>query len=184
MPPRVKCPLPPAVRASVADARLATGFLRTPGREATMTRPSAPGEVAETYVAALQHDLVAFDDAALVGVVRQPTGWFHGAVDENRPALGPPTDLLTETKQRHEDLQMQGLCDEGAHNAAWDEVGFEERYREYVRESDAAQSALDELANRVREGETVVLVCFEAEDKRCHRQLLVDLLDTRLSDGT
>ncbi|WP_227738851.1 DUF488 domain-containing protein [Halorientalis pallida] len=138
------------------------------------------GEVAETYVAALQHDLVDFEDAALVGVVRQPTGWFHGAVDENRPALGPPAALLEETKRRHEDLKMQGLCDEGAHNAAWDEVGFEARYRDHVRESPDAQAALDDLAERVRDGETVVLVCFEGEDKRCHRRVLVGLLEARL----
>jgi uncharacterized protein YeaO (DUF488 family) len=149
-----------------------------------MARPSAAGEVTETYVAALQHDLVAFDDAALVGVVRQPTGWFHGTVDENRPALGPPTDLLEATKQRQEDLKTQGLCDEGAHNAAWDEVGFEERYREHVRESPDAQAALADLAERVRDGETVVLVCFEAEDKRCHRHVLVELLEGRLANGT
>ena len=145
---------------------------------------SDAGEVTETYVAALQHDLVAFDDAVLVGVVRQPTGWFHGAVDENRPALGPPPELLEETKQRHEDLKLQGLCDEGAHNAAWDEVGFEERYRDHVRESADAQAALDDLAEHVRDGETVVLVCFEGEDKRCHRHVLVELLDERLADGT
>ena len=149
-----------------------------------MARPSAAGEVTETYVAALQHDPDALDDAALVGVARQPTGWFHGAVDENRPALGPPQDLLAETKQRHEDLKMQGLCDEGAHNAAWDEVGFEERYRDHVRESADAQAALDGLAAHVRDGETVVLVCFEGEDKRCHRHVLVELLDERLADGT
>ncbi|WP_424018544.1 DUF488 domain-containing protein [Halorientalis pallida] len=148
-----------------------------------MARPGS-GEVSETYVAALQHDLVTFEDATLVGVVRQPTGWFHGAVDENRPALGPPENLLEATKQRHEDLKMQGLCDEGAHNAAWDEVGFEERYREYVRESPDAQAVLADLAERARDGETVVLVCFEGEDKRCHRHILVELLDERLADGT
>ncbi|WP_336002896.1 DUF488 domain-containing protein [Halorientalis halophila] len=150
-----------------------------------MTRTSNDaGAVEETYVAALQHDLVAFDDAALVGVVRQPTGWFHGAVDENRPELGPPEDLLEETKQRQEDLKLQGMCDEGAHNAAWEEVDFEARYREHVESSDAAQETLDDLADRVRSGETVVLVCFEAEKKQCHRHALVDLLERRVADGS
>jgi len=144
---------------------------------------SADGAVEETYVAALQHDLVSFEgDTDLVGVVRQPTGWFHGAVDENRPELGPPDDLLEETKQRQEDLKMQGLCDEGAHNAAWDEVGFEDRYREHVHDSVQAQAALDDLTDRVRDGETIVLVCFEGEDKRCHRHMLVEMLQRRL-DG-
>ncbi|AQL44216.1 hypothetical protein BV210_16515 [Halorientalis sp. IM1011] len=148
-----------------------------------MGRSSGAGAVEETYVAALQHDLVSFEgDTMFVGVVRHPTGWFHGEVDENRPTLGPPADLLEETKQRHEDLKMQGLCDEEAHNQAWDDVGFEERYREHVRDSAEAQAALDGLADRVRDGETVVLVCFEGEDKRCHRHMLVEMLEQRL-DG-
>jgi uncharacterized protein YeaO (DUF488 family) len=185
MPPRLKCPLPAAVRASVADAGpFAAEFLRPPSGKVSMSRSSGSGGVEETYVAALQHDLVAFEgETGLVGVVRQPTGWFHGAVDENRPALGPPADLLEATKQRHEDLKMQGLCDQGAHNAAWEAVGFEERYRDHVRESAAAQAALDDLADRVRAGQRVVLVCFEGEDKRCHRHVLVELLESRVAGG-
>jgi hypothetical protein len=43
------------------------------------------GTLDETYVAALQHDLVEPGDATLVGVVRHPTGWFRAATDENQP---------------------------------------------------------------------------------------------------
>lgn len=146
----------------------------------TTAGASGTGRVEETYVAALQHDLVAFDDARLVGVVRRPTGWFEAAVDENRPELAPPADLLDAVKQRHEDLKMQGMCDEGAHNAAWEDTDFEATYRDHVRESDAAQAELDDLAETVRDGETVALVCFEGDDKRCHRHALVELLEARL----
>ncbi|AEN06104.1 hypothetical protein Halar_2450 [halophilic archaeon DL31] len=85
------------------------------------------GLLEDTYVAALQHGLGDVSEATLVGVVRRPTGWFRTTVDENSQTLEPPADLLDEFKQRHEDFKMQGLCDEGAHNAAWDEVGFEKR---------------------------------------------------------
>ncbi|QIO22645.1 DUF488 family protein [Haloarcula sp. JP-L23] len=139
------------------------------------------GAVSDTYVAAIQHDLADLSgDETLVGVVRQPTGWFHAAVDENVPELGPPADLLDETKRRAEDLQMQGLCEEGAHNAAWDETDFADRYRTHLDESEAAQRAVDDLCTRVRDGETVVLVCFEGERKRCHRTLLRERLRSRL----
>jgi len=139
------------------------------------------GRVRESYVAAIQHDLADLDgDEGLVGVVREPTGWFHAAVDENRPALGPPADLLRETKQRAEDLQRQGLCEEGAHNAAWDETNFAERYLAHLDDSEAAADALDELETRVRSGQTVVLVCFEGERKRCHRTLVQERLRSRL----
>ncbi len=140
------------------------------------------GEVRDTYHAALQHDLVDLpEDARLVGVVRKPTPWFT-QVDENRPELGPPADLLEETKAKTEDLKMRGMCDEGAHNAAWEETDFDERYREYVESSEEAQAALDDLATRVEGGETVVLICYEGDDKRCHRRTVREMLAERVED--
>lgn len=140
------------------------------------------GTVRETYHAAVQHDLVDVGDATLVGVVRRPTGWFRATVDENHPELGPPETLLDETKARAEDLRRAGLCDEEAHNAAWDETDFARRYREYLDDSAPARERVADLASRARDGETVALVCFEGEDKRCHRRLLADELRGRL-DG-
>ena len=141
------------------------------------------GAISETYVPAIRHDLADLDgDERLVGVVREPTGWFRAAVDENRPELGPPSDLLDETRQRAEDLQMQGLCEEGAHNAAWDETEFASRYLASLDTDDEAQRALDELEGRIHEGDAIVLVCFEGNRKRCHRTLLRDRLQDRL-DG-
>jgi hypothetical protein len=135
------------------------------------------GTVSETYVAAIQHDLVDLGGATAVGVVRRPSGWFHGSVDENHPELGPPEDLLDETKRRQEDFAMAGMCESGAHNAAWEETNFEERYREYINTDADATSALDALRERLRDGEDIVLVCFEPDDKRCHRDILVGLLE-------
>lgn len=139
------------------------------------------GTIGETYHTALQHDLVSLSgDESLVGVVRRPTGWFEGAVDENHPELGPPDDLLDAFKDRHEDLKIQGMCDEGAHNAAWEELGFEERYREHLETSEDAAAVVDDLVSRVRSGEDIVLVCFEAENKRCHRHELVSIIEERV----
>ena len=139
------------------------------------------GRVRETYHAAIQHDLVDLGgDERLVGVVRRPTPWFSGAIDENRPALGPPADLLDEVKARTDDLKLQGLCEEGAHNAAFEEVDFDERYREHLETSEEAQEAIEDLLAAVEDGEDVVLVCFEAENKQCHRHALKDVLEERL----
>jgi hypothetical protein len=138
------------------------------------------GSVRETYVAAVQHDLASLSgDERLVGVVRRPTGWFRAAVDENVPALGPPPDLLEETKVHTEELKVAGLCEEEAHNAAWEETGFGRRYRGYLADSADARAELDRLADLVGAGEDVVLVCFEGEAKRCHRHLLVERLRER-----
>ncbi|ADJ17125.1 hypothetical protein HacjB3_18928 (plasmid) [Halalkalicoccus jeotgali B3] len=140
------------------------------------------GLLEDTYVAALQYDLVDVSpEATLVGVVRRPTGWFRTTIDENFPALGPPEDLLNGFKQRHEDFKMQGLCDEGAHNAAWDGIGFEDRYQTHLTEAPNAQDAVAELTDRLRNEEHLVLVCFEnTSQKRCHRTLLREHITGRL----
>lgn len=140
------------------------------------------GHVGETYAAAVQHDIADLSGSeTLVGVVRRPTGWFRAAVDENVPELGPPEPLLDETKARAEDLRLAGFCDEEAHNAAWDETDFAARYCDHLATSTAAAAALDRLADRVRDEEDLMLVCFEGEEKRCHRHLLVDELCERRS---
>ena len=133
----------------------------------------------DTYVAALQHDLVDLPAGTrLVGVVRRPTRWFSGAVDENRPALSPPEPLLDEVKRAQEDLKMAGLCDEEAHNAAWDEVDFAERYRVHLADDGDARAALDDLRSSLADGEDVALVCYEnTAKKRCHRTILREELE-------
>jgi len=137
----------------------------------------------DTYVAALQHDLVDVPKGAtLVGVVRRPSGWFRAAVDENRPALGPPPALLDECVRRREALTMRGMCEEGAHNAAWEELDFASRYRTHIDESEAADNAVADLVDRLRSGERLVLVCYEnTGKKRCHRTLLRERIEAALS---
>lgn len=135
----------------------------------------------DTYVAALQHSLVELpEEATLVGVVRRPTGGFSSVVDENHPSLGPPSELLDEFTQRHEDFKMRGMCDEGAHNAAWEALTFGDRYREYLETDSNAQRDVSSLVERLRSEEQLVLVCFEnTNQKRCHRTILKDHLITQ-----
>jgi uncharacterized protein YeaO (DUF488 family) len=142
----------------------------------------AHGTVSETYHAALAHGFAEIPEGATrVGVVRRPMAWFRGEIDENVPELSPPEEFLEEFKQRHEDLKMRGMCDEGAHNAAWEELRFEEQYREYLADSTAAESALSGLAERIESGEDLVLVCFEADNKQCHRHALLNEVEGRVS---
>lgn len=132
------------------------------------------GRVFDTYVAALQHDQADLPEAAIrLGVVRRPTPWLYGVVDENEPALGPPADLLDEVKSRHEELVSRGYGDAEAHNAAMDAVEYAERYRHHLESDGAAMEALDRLRARLADGEDVALVCFEnTDEKRCHRTIL------------
>jgi uncharacterized protein YeaO (DUF488 family) len=138
------------------------------------------GSVTDTYAAAVSNDLTDVGSGTLVGVVRRPPRWFHGVVSENHRELGPPAALLDAVQERRERLKTGGMCDEGAHNAAWDEVEFERRYAEYLDSDGDARAAIESLADRVARGESLALVCFEGPNKACHRRLLADRLRGRV----
>lgn len=137
--------------------------------------------VYDTYVAALQHGFAAVpEDAVKVGVVRRPTRWFYPRVDHNFPDLGPPPALLDDFQERHETL-AERLGDVEAHNRAWVDVEYDQRYLDYLASSPDATDALEEVREFLADGVDVVLVCYEnTDEKRCHRTLLRD----RLSDAT
>ena len=136
--------------------------------------------VYDTYVAALKHGTADVpDDAARLGVVRKPTPWFYGQVDENVPALGPPAELLAETKARQEELEAEGLGDAEAHNRAMYDVDLDARYLAYLDNAEEAREAMADLRDRLDAGEDVALVCYEnTEHKRCHRTLLRERLES------
>jgi uncharacterized protein YeaO (DUF488 family) len=137
--------------------------------------------VHETYAAALQHDRADLPDGTrLVGVVRRPMGWFHGVVEENMPALGPPAGLLDEVKDRQATLEEEGLDDAAAIEQAWADTEFGDRYLAYLEADGDADAAIDQLVRAVRDGTDVALVCYEAPDKPCHRHLLRERLLERL----
>ncbi|WP_330633150.1 DUF488 family protein, N3 subclade [Halocatena halophila] len=146
---------------------------------------SLTDRLGDTYIAALQHDLVEVPPAAtLVGVVRRPTGWFNAAVDENIRALGPPAALLDAVKQQNKDFKMQGLCDEGAHNAAWEATDFYDQYYSHLRSDTAANTAVRRLRDRLSDGEHLILVCFEnTKKKRCHRTLIREYITEQQEDA-
>lgn len=135
---------------------------------------TVPGSVDDTYAAAIQHGQVDVSDADLVlGVVRKPLPWFHGAVDENRRALGPPAELLDDLDDRMDELVEDGIDEATAHDRAWEETDFDRRYREYLRTDEEGRRAVSELRERIADGEDVVLVCYEnTDEKRCHRTTL------------
>ncbi|OIB59355.1 DUF488 domain-containing protein [Natrialba sp. SSL1] len=154
---------------------------RRDGRDGATDDTRSESILTDTYVAALQHDLADIPpETTLVGVVRSPTSWFHAAVDENVPELGPPAELLDDVRTSEEDLKMRGICDEEAHNAAWDQVGFADAYREHLQTADDAERAIESLADRLAAGESLALVCYEnTEKKRCHRTILREVLESR-----
>jgi uncharacterized protein YeaO (DUF488 family) len=137
------------------------------------------GTLSDTYVAALQHGTADVpSEAVRLGVVRRPTPWFYAQVDENVPALAPPADLLDDAKDRQAELEARDVDDAAAHNRAMDDVDFEARYLDYLRESCEARAAIDALRDRLEAGSDVALVCYEnTEEKRCHRTTLREYVE-------
>ena len=139
-----------------------------------MAEADGRGAVDETHLGAVRNGLVSYPDATLVGV-------FAGAgdasaVDEARPELAVPADLRERLAERRSSLRRRGMCEEGAHNAAWEELNVAERYREHLS-SEAAGEALTEFRDRLEAGGDLVFVGRPGENSRCHRGLLVEGLD-------
>ncbi|WP_435194743.1 hypothetical protein [Natronomonas sp. EA1] len=115
-------------------------------------------------------------DATLVGVVRDPDPGFRRLVDTNVPELAPPAPVLADAREVAAEFRMAGMCAEGAHNAAWDDVGVLERYRDRLDDDPAARTALDGLRERVRAGESLVIVDTVGPNRRSHRVVLAERL--------
>lgn len=141
----------------------------------------ARGNLTDAHLAALQRDRLGHEPDRLLGVVRRPTAQFAAAVDENDPRLAPPASLIDRVAQERDDMKMRGMCEEGAHNAAWENLKVAERYRQRLADAESAQCAVDEVAAAVADGQTVTLVGYEnTAKKRCHRTILREEIESRL----
>ncbi|UIO99303.1 DUF488 domain-containing protein [Halobaculum sp. CBA1158] len=113
----------------------------------------------------------------LVGVAPPGASGVRGVVDERRPALAPPAELLADHADAAESFRIDGLCAAGAHNAAWDRVGVDDRYRAYLAGDADARAAVADLRSALADGDDVALVCVENTDKRrCHRTVLREVV--------
>jgi uncharacterized protein YeaO (DUF488 family) len=67
-----------------------------------------------------------------------------------------------------------------------DPIDWETYRRRYLAEMEAQSYRLTALANRVRAGETITLLCSSActDPARCHRTLLVQLIERRLASSS
>ncbi|AUV82014.1 hypothetical protein C2R22_10430 [Salinigranum rubrum] len=117
------------------------------------------------------------DAAVWVGVVHSPPGRFDRRVDASYPALGLSPETRETLERRRRDLRMQGLCAEGAHNAAWEELAVDTRDRSRLsgETSDEGREALASLSSLV-EREHVVLATDRWPGGRCHRGVLSSLI--------
>lgn len=99
--------------------------------------------------------------------------------DETMPALGLPEQHRKRYRQYRAGFVTNSAVDSPEHRA-FTEANIEQQYREYLKTSDEAQSALCEVVRRLREGEDVTLVSFEKPSEPSHRAILKDVIESRL----
>lgn len=116
-----------------------------------------------------------------VGIVNRANDEFESAVDEIEPRLAPPDRLfyhwLNEKEQRESDMSSVR-----AHNEAVEEIGYRTRYRKFLRANDDARIALHDLAQRIADGEHIVVVCYCGENMWCHREVVTERLKSMVDE--
>jgi hypothetical protein len=66
---------------------------------------------------------------------------------------------------------------------AFEEARLDYWYRRHIQTSEQAQKAIAELVSRLEDGEDLTLVCFEKPREPCHRFILMELIEARLSSN-
>ncbi|MEA1930339.1 MAG: DUF488 domain-containing protein [Euryarchaeota archaeon] len=116
-------------------------------------------------------------DDVVYSVVRYTQDWIDDLVERNIDALAPPSDLLDAYKRVEDAAEEDGHANPS--RIAWESVSFEDRYQQYLTTVDNVVDAVAEQAADT----TVWLVCWEKDDRYCHRRLLADAILDRLDDS-
>jgi len=121
------------------------------------------------------------DGSTKIAVTNQPKdlGKF---CDEVREELGMPERHLKRYWQYRSGFATNSAVDNPAERA-YDEARLDHHYRRHIQTSDEAQAALSELVSRLNDGEDLTLVCFEKPHEPCHRSILIELIEARLSSN-
>lgn len=88
--------------------------------------------------------------------------------------LAPSKELLDDFNRFKKEFQ-DGL--DGYHDPytyAWDKSNYEERFRKQILNNPKAMERLAALAKEAKDKD-IFLICYEGEDKPCHRKLLLKI---------
>lgn len=118
-------------------------------------------------------------NSTTIAVVSRPTDRMLEVTDEWLPELGMPENYLSIFLKRRNQYRGNSAIDEPA-NRAYTDLSLDERYVEYIRNSDDAQIAITQILSRIDAGETITLVCYEESHEMCHRHALIELIEHRM----
>lgn len=95
--------------------------------------------------------------------------------------LAPSVELLEEFKNAASALVATGLDETTAHNKAWEDREYEKRFRRELESRPAAVRRMRGLAREAIAGD-IVLVCYEAPPKKCHRHILRGIIQNMIDE--
>ncbi len=90
--------------------------------------------------------------------------------------LAPSPAMVEAIKKKDEELQEKGMDPVKAHNTAFEKTKFEEKYRKKITNDPQAQKLMQEIKELAKK-EDVYLICYEKEPKKCHRHILIDIIN-------
>lgn len=114
-----------------------------------------------------------------LGIANADREDYLGAVDETEERLAPPDELFWQWYNTRDRLMDEGMLERNAHNEALERVNYFERFEEYLNGPDP-QAAIAQIAEQVRQGDEVVLVCYCGEGKQCHRHPVEERVKARV----
>lgn len=117
-------------------------------------------------------------DSTLIAVVSDPVPEVFELCDEHIPELGMPLWKLDSFRKARSGRSSYDPVEQ--HNQAYLREECDKTYRSHLQYNEAASDAVERLAERVRSGEDITLVCFESGQKKCHRYALKEWLESRV----
>jgi hypothetical protein len=124
-------------------------------------------------------DFADADDSTTIAVTTQPKD-LGNFCDEVRRELGMPERHLKRYWAYRSGFKTNSAVDNPTERA-YSEARMDYHYRRHIESSDEAQESLSELVRRLEDGEDLTLVCFENGSEPCHRNILIELIEARLS---
>lgn len=93
--------------------------------------------------------------------------------------LSPDDALFADFSARKSALEREhGKGSAQAHNEAFVDIDYAQRFRAQIEQDELALSRLEEIANRAATDD-LYLVCYEGAGKACHRRILLRLAAER-----
>jgi len=114
-------------------------------------------------------------DETYVGIVYSANDEMRRAVDEVDSRLAPSKQLFQRWYSERESLRDRGMNAIQAHNRAFRLVRYRSRFLDEIDET-----VFDEYAERIRDGENIVLVCYCGNGRECHRFIVKEKIHERL----